>query len=71
MRQSRISEKNVQRLETLRASDDERVAELADVVLEVAQVKPRKKGRHRMLARDRRDLLQRLDETGLSHADEW
>lgn len=71
MRQSQISERNIKRLETLRASDDAQVAELAEIVLEVARVKPYKKRRLKVLARERRDLLQRLEETGLIYAHHW
>lgn len=48
-----------------------RVAELAEIVLEVARVKPYKKRRLKVLARERRDLLQRLEETDLIYAHHW
>ena len=63
--QSHISEKNVSRLKKLATSPTERVAELAGIVLEVAEVRPYKKKRLRELAKTRRDLLQKLEETGL------
>ena len=40
-------------------------AELAGLVLEVAKVKPYKKRRLTALARERRDLLEKLETTGL------
>ena len=65
LKQSHISDKNVYRLKTLSASPNPRIAELAGIVLEVALVKPYKKRRLKVLARERRDLLAKLDETGL------
>ena len=63
--QSHISEKNVSRLKKLAISPTERVAELACIVLEVAEIRPYKKKRLRELAKTRRDLLQKLEKTGL------
>lgn len=68
MNQSHISKKNVERLTVLADSENEKVSELANIVLEVARVKPYKKRRLKMLARERRDLLEKLDETGLIFA---
>ncbi len=65
LKQSHISGKNVKRLQELRESPDEQTAELAEIVLEVAEVKPYKRRRLKVLARKRPDLLQKLDETGL------
>jgi hypothetical protein len=65
LKQSHISEKNVARLKTLASSENQRIAELANIVFEVAQVKPYKKRRLKVLAKERRDLLQKLEETGL------
>ncbi|MHC4508453.1 MAG: hypothetical protein ACYTAO_05770 [Planctomycetota bacterium] len=65
LRQSHISEKNVARLRKLAVSPNERVAELARIVLEVAEIKPYKKRRLKELARKNRNLLHKLDETGL------
>jgi ribosome-binding protein aMBF1 (putative translation factor) len=65
LRQSHISERNVSRLKNLAVSRNEGVAELAEIVLEVAEVRPYKKRRLKELARKRRDLLHKLDETGL------
>jgi len=71
LKQSHISEKNISRLEQLQSSEDEKVSMLAGIVLEVAKVKPYKKRRLKMLARERRDLLEKLDETGLILAHHW
>lgn len=68
LKQSRISKKNVNRLTILADSDNEKIAELAEIVLEVAKVKPYKKRRLKVLARERRDLFKKLDETGLIFA---
>ena len=65
LKQSHISEKNVARLRILAASGNHRIGELATIVLEVAQVKPHKKRRLKVLAKERRDLLEKLEETGL------
>jgi hypothetical protein len=63
--QSHISKKNIARLKSLIDSSDREVAYLASIVLEVAMVKPYKKKRLVVLAKERRDLLDKLDETGL------
>ena len=65
LKQSHISAKNTARLRTLAASDAPRIAELAAIVIEVTEVKPFKKRRLQVLARERRDLLDALERTGL------
>ena len=65
LKQSHISYKNVKRLKLLVKSESDKIAKLADIVIEVAKVKPYKKRRLKVLARERRDLLEKLDETGL------
>jgi len=65
LKQSHISDKNVKRLKLLVNSESDKIAELANIVLEVANVKPYKKRRLKVLARERRDLLEKLEETGL------
>jgi hypothetical protein len=65
LKQSHISEKNIARLKVLVSSENPRIAELASIALEVALVKPYKKCRLKMLAMERKDLLRKLDETGL------
>ena len=65
LKQSHISEKNVKRLKQFVDSESDKIAKLANIVLEVADVKPYKRRRLKVLARERRDLLQKLEETGL------
>ena len=65
MRQSRISDRNVARLRKLAVSPDQQVAELARVVVEVAEINPHKKRRLKELTRKNRDLLHKLEQTGL------
>jgi len=65
LRQSHVSGKNVSRLRGLAVSPNERVAELAKIVLEVAEFQQYKKRTLEELARTNRDLLHKLDETGL------
>ena len=65
LRQSNISKKNIARLRVLSQAQNEEVAELAGVVLEVALVKPHRRRRLKLLARQRPDLLERLETTGL------
>jgi hypothetical protein len=65
LRQSNISAKNIRRLRILVTSDNPRISELARIVLGVAEVRPGKRGRLKALARDRRDLLDDLERTGL------
>jgi len=63
--QSRISDKNIHRLQELARSTNTRIAELAGIVTEVAEVKPYKRRRLKVLARQRPDLIRKLNETGL------
>ncbi len=65
LRQSHISSKNISRLKDLAESSNEEIAELARLVLEVASIKPYKRRRLKVLAQERRDLLHKLEETGL------
>jgi hypothetical protein len=71
LKQSHISAKNTARLRKLVASSNPRIAELAAIVVEVAQIKPFKKRRLQVLARERRDLLDALERTGLIDAHHW
>jgi len=68
MGQSNISRKNINRLKDLTNSEKTDIAEMAQIVLEVARVKPHKKRRLKFLAKERRDLLRMLKETGLIYA---
>jgi hypothetical protein len=60
--------KNIDRLKILAESPDSEVSSLAGIVLEVANVKPYKKKRLIFLAKERKDLLEKLDEKGLIYA---
>ena len=71
MHQSHISKKNVAHLEQLVKSKKSRVASLAAIVLEVARVTPYKRRRLKILARNHRELLRKLVETGLVFAHTW
>jgi hypothetical protein len=71
LKQSHISDKNVARLKTLAKSDNPEIARLARIVLEVAEVKPYKRKRMTVLARERPWLLAELEETGLILAHHW
>jgi len=66
LEQSHISEKNVARLRALASSKNKRIANLAALVLEVAIVTPYRRRRIRTLARQRRELLARMEQAGLS-----
>ena len=63
--QSNISKKNIARLKKLSTSSNVKIAELASIVSEVGRVKPHKRRRLKYLAREHKDLLKKLDETGL------
>lgn len=65
LRQSHITKKNISRLRKLAVSPYERIAKMAGIVLEVVKVKPYKKKRLKELAEKRRDLLHKLECTGL------
>lgn len=68
LKQSTISKKNISRLMKLSSSSNTKITELAKIVLEVAHVKPHKKRRLKVLAKERKDLLVKLEETGLIFA---
>ena len=63
--QSNISARNLKRLRELVNSSDQEIADLAKFVLEIGMVHPHKRRRIKFLARERRDLLNRLSEKGL------
>jgi hypothetical protein len=71
LKQSNISAKNISRLKILAASQNPRIAELAGIVLKVAEIKPRKRRRLVVLAGEHRDLLEDLERTGLILAHHW
>ncbi len=57
LNQSNISKKNIKRLRQLVFSENEKIVELAKLVLEIALVKPHKKRRLKYLSQNRKDLL--------------
>jgi hypothetical protein len=52
-------------------SDNPQVASLAEIVLEVARIKPYKTRRLKFLARKHPELLRKLEDTGLVFAHTW
>ena len=65
LRQAHVPERALARLKYLSDSKNRRVGELASLVLEVAVLKPFKKGRLKALAQERPDLLERLQHCNL------
>ena len=65
MRRSRITDENIARLQQLQKSRYKNVAELADLVLKVAQTRPFRKGRLKDLAQNDPALLNALRNAGL------
>ncbi len=66
--QSNITKKNISRLQKIACSENENISEMANIVLEVARIKPRKKNRLKYLAKENKILLLKLKKTGLSVA---
>ena len=62
LKQSHISARNLIRLKHLAESNNQETAERARLVIEVAKVRPYKKRRLKVLAKERPDLLRRLEE---------
>jgi ribosome-binding protein aMBF1 (putative translation factor) len=71
LKQSHISEKNVTRLGQMAKSNNPQVASLAEIVLEVARLKPYKTRRLKFLAQKHPELLRKLENTGLIFAHTW
>lgn len=71
LRQSHISVKNMARLKELAGSSNQQIAEQAALVHEIARIKPYKRKRLEVLAQTRKDLLDRLEDTGLILAHHW
>ncbi len=71
MDQSRISEKNVSRLKALLSSPDAHIADLADIVLKIAKIKPHKRRRMQILTREHPGLLERAIKAGLVLEHQW
>jgi hypothetical protein len=68
LRQSNISKINIKRLSDLTKFEKANIVEMAEIVIEVAKVKPHKRRRLRFLAKERRDLFEKLKMTGLIYA---
>lgn len=65
LRQSHISDKNRKRLSALAGSANPHISALAALVLDVAAAAPYRRPRIGTLARQRRDLLNRMEDAGL------
>jgi hypothetical protein len=65
LRQSHISEKNLDRLKILMSSANPATAEFAELVFEVARIAPYRRRRFKILAARNEELLKKLGETGL------
>ena len=65
MDQSNISQKNIARLKSFASIDDATFQKLRVLILEVAQVAPQRRRRWKLVASNRRDLLQSAIEAGL------
>ena len=65
LRQSNISKKNISRLQILACSQNQKISEIANIVLEVARIKPHKKRRIKYLIKENRELLLKLENSGL------
>jgi sugar phosphate isomerase/epimerase len=65
LEQSHISAKNLGRLRTLARSDNYRIVDLAVLVLDVGVATPYRRRRIRILAREHRDILKRMEAAGL------
>lgn len=60
LKQSNISKKNISRLQKLTYSENENISKMAQIVLEVARVKPHRKRRLKFLAKNNKELLFKL-----------
>lgn len=65
--QTCISQKNILRLKTLCASNYPKVSLHAAIVLEIAQIRPYKKGRHNFLEQKHPELAKKIEEAGLAY----
>ena len=65
MEQSNISQKNIARLKALDAIHDTTFQKLRLLILEIAQVAPRRRRRWKLIASNNRDLLERAIAAGL------
>lgn len=65
LKQPNISEKNISYLRKQCSFPDEEVQRYAKLVLDVARIKPKKRGRIKYLVKHHRSLLGELEESGL------
>lgn len=65
--QTCISQKNTLRLKTLCASSYPKVSLHATLILEIAQIKPYKKGRHNFLEQKHPELAKKIEAAGLAY----
>ena len=65
--QTRVSHKDTVRLKDLASSKDPRVSLHATLILEVAQLRPYKKGRHAFLEKNYPELAKKIEEAGLAY----
>lgn len=68
LHQSHVSKKNISRLKVLVNSESKDVGHWASIVLQVALICPYKKRRLKNLAQKDKELLNKLNETGLVFA---
>jgi len=71
MSQSNISKKNIARLKELSQGASQEVADLARIILEVAAIRPHKKGRLAFLVQNHPDLLGKLEKSGLTTKEDF
>ncbi|MCP4698547.1 MAG: hypothetical protein GY862_17110 [Gammaproteobacteria bacterium] len=69
--QRNISKKNIERIKVLQKSNIKDVSELAGVALEVAELYPFRRKRMTRIARERKDLIPKLEKAGLILEDDW
>lgn len=65
--QTRVSQKDTVRLKTLSTSKYPKVSLHATLILEIAQLRPYKKGRHNFLEQKYPELAKRIEEAGLAY----
>lgn len=75
--QSNISRRNLNRLQELRDSDDEKIREMAQLVYDVARVKPQRRKRIGFLKRNHPEIFERfakvarIDAVEHDYDDDW
>lgn len=63
--QTRISQKDELRLKALSTSKYSKVSQHAALILEIAQIRSYKKGRHNFLEQNHPELVKKMEEAGL------